>query len=54
MAKELGLSPQDERSAAEWIELMLQHPILMQRPIVVVDGSKAIIGRPPEKGLTII
>ncbi len=54
VAKELGLSPQDERSDAEWIELMLQHPILMQRPIVVVDGSKAIIGRPPEKVLTII
>ncbi len=54
VAKELGLSPQDERSDVEWIELMLQHPILMQRPIVVVDGSKAIIGRPPENVLTIL
>ncbi len=54
VAKELKLSPRDERSDAEWIELIIQHPILMQRPIVVVDGSEAIIGRPPENVLTIL
>ena len=30
----------------EWINVLSQHPILMQRPIIVKD-SIAIIGRPP-------
>ncbi len=54
VAKELGLSPKDERTQSEWLELMVKNPILMQRPIVVVGGSKAIIGRPPENVLSII
>ena len=31
----------------EWIKAMIEHPILMQRPIVVRDDA-AVIGRPPE------
>ncbi len=54
LAKDLSLSPQDERSADDWIDLMLEHPILIERPIVVVDGAVAVIGRPPEKVLTIL
>ena len=34
-------------SNAEWIKILNQNPILIERPIVVKDG-KAIIGRPVE------
>tara|TARA_R110000868_G_scaffold62248_8_gene188316 strand:- start:204 stop:542 length:339 start_codon:yes stop_codon:yes gene_type:complete len=32
----------------EWLQIMLEHPKLIERPIVV-RGNKAIVGRPPEK-----
>lgn len=35
-------------SEAEWLDVLLQHPSLMQRPIVV-KGTHAIIARPPER-----
>ena len=36
-----------KRGDKEWIKAMIEHPILMQRPIVV-RGEEAVIGRPPE------
>jgi arsenate reductase (glutaredoxin) len=37
----------------EWIQLLLENPILIERPIVI-DGYKAIIGRPPELVIDLI
>jgi arsenate reductase (glutaredoxin) len=37
----------------QWLQVLLQHPVLMQRP-VAVNGNRAIIARPPEKVLEIL
>ena len=40
-------------SREQLIRAMIDHPILIERPIVIHDG-KAVIGRPPEKVLDIL
>ncbi|MCG2633676.1 MAG: arsenate reductase (glutaredoxin) [Gammaproteobacteria bacterium] len=36
------------------VEAMIACPKLMERPIVVVDGLRAAVGRPPERVLSIL
>ena len=37
----------------DWLEAMLAHPILIERPIVVV-GERAVVARPPERVLELL
>lgn len=53
VAKELQLSPEDNRTENTWLTLMIENPILIERPIVVI-GGKAALGRPPEAVLSIL
>ncbi|MBA9006616.1 MULTISPECIES: arsenate reductase family protein [Thermomonospora] len=43
VAKELGLKDL-ERDRRRWIELMAEHPVLIQRPIIVT-GGRAVVAR---------
>lgn len=49
---ELGLG-QKQLTRAELIRVMVENPILIERPIVV-KGDEAVLGRPPEKALKLL
>lgn len=40
-------------SDAQWIDAMVENPILIERPIVIVS-DRAAVGRPPENVLSIL
>lgn len=40
-------------SEEQWLRALHENPILIERPIVV-NGARAIVGRPPESVLTIL
>lgn len=51
--EELGLKAAKYVSAEEVVALLVKHPELMQRPIIVKD-STAVIARPPERLLPLL
>ena len=50
VAKELGLKEwaRDEDSRDQWIEALVKHPKLIQRPIITADDGTAVVGRTDE------
>lgn len=40
-------------SDEEWLDAMVAHPVLIERP-VVVRGNKAVVARPPENILALL
>ncbi|GAB2818767.1 arsenate reductase family protein [Actinocorallia aurea] len=44
VAKELGLRSA-ERDRARWIETLVAHPSLIQRPIILTDDGRAFVAR---------
>ena len=46
--EELKLKAEDYTTKEKVVALLLKHPELMQRP-VVIRGKRAVIARPPEK-----
>jgi arsenate reductase len=46
--KELGLDASDYRTRDQVVALLVEHPELMERPVVVL-GDRAVIGRPTER-----
>ena len=51
--KELGLDADDYISKEAVVNVLLEHPKLMQRPIII-RGEHAVIGRPSEKVLALL
>jgi arsenate reductase len=46
--KELGLDAADYTEPAAVVDLLVEHPRLMQRPLLV-KGDRVVIGRPKER-----
>jgi arsenate reductase (glutaredoxin) len=49
-ARLLGVAewPRDEATAGRWIAAMVEHPQLIQRPILLLDDGGAVVGRSAE------
>jgi arsenate reductase len=50
---ELGLVESDYQTAEQVVAILVEHPELMQRP-VVVKKNRAVLARPSEKVLTLL
>ena len=51
--KELGLNADDYVTREAVVEVLLRHPALMQRPVIIRD-QQAVIARPSEKVLELL
>ena len=51
-AKELGISATDALTLEEWLTILTENPVLIERPIVL-SAKGAVIGRPPKNVLAL-
>jgi arsenate reductase len=51
--KELGLNEADYVTREQVVQVLLEHPELMERPVVIRDG-RAVIARPSERVLELL
>ncbi len=51
--RELGLTADDLATPEAVVDLLAEHPRLIERPVLVV-GERAVIGRPPERVLELL
>ncbi|HEX5771358.1 MAG TPA: ArsC/Spx/MgsR family protein [Nocardioidaceae bacterium] len=49
-AAEIGLAqvPKDAENRDRWVAAMVEHPILIQRPILTADDGTTVVGRDPD------
>jgi arsenate reductase (glutaredoxin) len=45
---ELASWPRDDASRPRWIDALVRHPALIQRPIITADDGTAAVARSPE------
>jgi len=50
VAAEIGLAgiPRDAEHRDRWVAAMVEHPILIQRPILTADDGTTVVGRDPD------
>ena len=51
-AIELGIFAKDNLTHDQWLNIMTENPVLIERPIVISENG-AVIGRPPENVLAL-
>jgi arsenate reductase len=49
VAQEIGLSsiPRDASGRDRWVAAMVEHPVLIQRPILTAEDGTTVVGRDP-------
>ncbi len=52
-AKELGVYASNDLTLEEWLTILTENPVLIERPIVI-SAKGAVIGRPPANVLELL